>query len=302
MKNGLSRVAALATICYGVALAGGVAAAPCGRPDVDLTFPPNQAENVPTNAVLSAHYAAPALYNDEPVDVTDADGNAVAVTATFDAADSTLRATPSQELVSGHLQIVWPALRGVSGSGGVGRGSMTSVLVGSAADEAPPSFSGLTGIDWDLSRERDPCLDKLEDRFVFKLQVGAAADDLATDLLSLTIFQTRDPSAPEQTGPSELGVRALPADSSIEVRRPTTQAGDTCFAAVVQDLVGNVSGGGEREVCIKTKKPPFFAGCAVGSAALGAGPTPSGSVFSLWLLGLVFLRRGRLGRQPLRAV
>src|SRR6185369_17407242 len=101
----------------------------------------------------------------------------------------------------------------------------------------------------------DPCLDKLDDRFVFKLKVGAATDDLGTDLLSLVLFQTVDPTAPEQTQPTQLAVRALPTEGSVEVRRPATKAGQTCFAAVAQDLLGKVSGGGEREVCIKTKKP-----------------------------------------------
>ena len=40
-----------------------VQAAPCGRPDVDLTFPPSDATSVPSNALLAAHYAAPALYD-----------------------------------------------------------------------------------------------------------------------------------------------------------------------------------------------------------------------------------------------
>ena len=268
-------------------------AAPCGRPDVDVTFPPTDAASVPSNAQLSAHYASPALYDDEPVTLTDAAGNAVPLTVMFDDADSMLRASPDQPLSDGSHQIVWPGLRGVGG-GGVGRGSTTSFFVQGVVDAAPPSFAGLTGIDWDLARDRDPCLDKLDDRFVFRLTAGAASDDAGADLLSLLVFQTRDPSAPEQTEPSRVAVRAFPQGGVVEVRRPATNAGQTCFAAVAQDLEGNVSGGGEREVCIKTKKPPFFEGCALVGAGVHA--PVAGSGYALWLLGLGLLRRGRSAR------
>lgn len=104
MNEILPRAAALAALCGGVLLAGLANAAPCGRPDVDLTFPPNEALNVPTNALFAAHYAAPALYNAEPVDVTDADGLAVPVTVTFDEAQSLLRVSPDQPLASVDLR------------------------------------------------------------------------------------------------------------------------------------------------------------------------------------------------------
>jgi len=279
-------------------------AAPCGRPDVDLTFPPDGATNVPTNGVFAAHYAAPALYDNEAVDFSDADGNQVPAAVAYDDADSLLRVTPDQPLATGSLKIVWPGLRGVGASGGVGRGRSTTFFVGSLADAASPSFSGLTGIDWDLARDRDPCLDKLDDRFVFKLQVGAASDDLGSDLLQLVVFQTKDPTRPKEADPTKVALLALPTDGSIEVRRPATNAGNTCFAAVVQDLLGNVSGGGEREVCIKTRKPPFFEGCAVASPAPGAGSAPADgavrgeSQAALALLGLWLFRRGRSARKP----
>jgi hypothetical protein len=302
MSLTLPRAAALAAACSWVLCSRVAAAAPCGRPDVDLTFPPNQAQNVPTNAVFAAHYAAPALYNDEPVDVTDAGGNAVPVTLVFDEADALLRATPDQPLVTGQLSVVWPALRGVGASSGTGRGSTTTVSIGGTEDAAPPTFTGLTGIDWDLARDRDPCLDKLEDRFVFKLKVGAATDDMGTDLLSLVVFETVDPTLPEQTQPTQVAVRALPDEGSVEVRRPATKAGQTCFAAVVQDLLGHVSGGGEREVCINPKKPPFFEGCTLAPSGAGAPGAPGGSASLLALLGLLF-RRGRSARKhPTRAV
>jgi hypothetical protein len=268
-------------------------AAPCGRPDVDLTFPPNEAVSVPNNAHLAAHYAAPAVYDDEPVSVTDSAGNAAAVAVSYDEADSMLRAIPEQPLGEGTYEVVWPALRGVSGTAGVGRGRTTSFSVGSATDAAPPVFSGLSGATWDLSRDRDDCLDRLDDRFVFTLQVGEGSDDSGVDLLALLVFQTRDPMSSAQTEPSKVGLRAWPKDGALEVRRPASKAGPTCFAAIAQDLLGNVSGGGEREVCVKTKEAPFFDGCGV--AARGAGTPPS---FGTWghglaLIALGLLRRGR---------
>lgn len=281
-----------ATLAGVVVLAwlGSAQAAPCGRPDVDATFPPNSATDVPSNAVLSAHYASPAVYGDEPVGVTDPAGNAVSVTVTYDDADSLLRAAPDRALDDGPHQVVWPGLRGVSG--GVGRGSTAGFVVHGIADAAPPVFEGLTDIDWDLARDRDPCLDRLDDRFVFKLRVGQASDDAGVGLLALRVFETVDPGS-HQPAPSSLGVKAWPSGGVLEVRRPATQSGRTCFAAFAQDLRGQVSGGAEREVCVKTKAAPFFDGCAVAAAAPGA-PTPRTAWHAgLLLVGLALFRRGR---------
>ena len=287
--------AALASLC------GLARAAPCGRPDIDLTFPPDDAAGVPANALLAAHYAAPAIYDGELVSMTDTAGNAVAVSVSYDDADSMLDATPDQALDAGKYDIVWPGLRGVSGSGGVGRGSTTSLTVTATTDVTAPVFAGLTDIEWDLSRDRDPCLDKLDDRFVFQLDVGQGSDDAPVEFLALRVFQTKDPLSPEQSGPSNAGLRAWPKDGRVEVRRPATKAGQTCFAAIAQDLLGRVSGGGEREVCVKTKRPPFFDGCAV--ALPGSGAPVGGPRWGFVLLGLALLRRGRSAdaRQP-RAV
>ncbi|MES1183492.1 MAG: Ig-like domain-containing protein [Myxococcales bacterium] len=266
-------------------------AAPCGRPDVDLTFPPDGATAVPSNAILAAHYGSPARYADEAISLLDATGRSVAVTLAYDDADSMLRATPDQPLAAGHFDLVWPGLRGVSGSGGVGRGRSVGFTVTSTLDATPPVFEGLSDIGWDLARDRDPCLDRLDDRFVFQLRVGQASDDSGSALLSLLVFETEDPAAPAQTEPSRVGVRAWPTDGKLEVRRPAKNAGQTCFAAVAQDLIGSVSGGGERQVCVKTQKPPFFDGCAVSVA----GSTAPGASASAWvaLLALAALRRGR---------
>jgi hypothetical protein len=288
--------ASLPAVAAGLALilaVSRVKAAPCGRPDVDLVFPPNGATSVPNNALLSAHYASPALYNDEAVTLTDAAGNDVPLTVAYDDAESTLHATPDQPLGNGSHQLAWPSLRGVSG-GGLGRDRIISFFVQSTTDVAPPSFTGLVDLEWDLARDRDPCLDRLDDRFVFRLKVGAASDDAGADLLSLQLFQTRDPLAPDQVGATKVGVRAWPqAGGSVEVRRPAGKAGQTCFAAVVQDLLGNVSGGGEREVCIKTQKPPFFDGCSLSLRGVTPGPGPRKPWLVLVVLGLMRRRRGQ---------
>jgi len=274
-----------------VSLSTAAYAAPCGRPDVDSTFPPDGAQGVPPNALLTAHYGSPARYDDEPVTLRDSGGNEVALALSYDDADSRLRATPAEPLSSGHFELTWPGLRGVSSSGGLGRGRAVGFTVEGPEDAAPPVFSGLSQIEWDLSRERDPCLDKLDDRFVFALGVGQASDDAGVALLSLLVFQTRDPSAPAGSEPSRVGLQAWPEDGKVRIRRPATHAGQTCFAAIATDLVGRVSGGGDHEVCVKTQLPPFFDGCAV---APGAPLSPRGASGAwLALLGLAWRRRRR---------
>jgi hypothetical protein len=269
------------------------AAAPCGRPDVDATFPPSDATSVPPNALLSAHYSSPALYDDELVSLVDASGTELDVSVVYDEADAMLRATPAEPLGPGYHELSWPGLRSLTGAG-VGRGRTTGFFVQTAADRAPPTFQGLTDIAWDLSRDRDPCLDELDDRFVFELTLGSAHDDAGVELLAVQIFETQDPAS-ESDEPARVALRAFPESGKLEVRRATNDAGKTCFAAVVQDLLGNVSGGGEREVCIKTKKPPFFDGCSVAGVV---HPGVSGAGLLLLLASFSLLRRGARGAPP----
>src|SRR5262249_34847894 len=148
-----------------------------------------------------------------------------------------------------------------------------------------PSFAGLSGIEWDLSRDKDPCTDRLEDRFVFKVKLGAATDDAGADLFALSVFETADPRAGAGRPPSRVAYRAWPEKGELELRRPANQAGQTCFAAITQDMVGSVSGGGDREVCVKTKKPPFFDGCS-------ATPRTSHAPSAPWSLGLALALLG----------
>jgi hypothetical protein len=274
--------------------AGVAQATPCGRADIDVTFPPHQATGVPQNAVLSAHYAAPALYQDEPVALTDSGGNDVAVTAAYDDADALLRATPDAPLVAGTYQAVWPGLRGVSGAS-ASPDVKVSFDVGTATDMAPPTFSGLVSATWDLARDKDPCLGRIDDRFVFELEVGTASDDSGAALLSMLVFQTKDPLAPDQTEPSRIAVQAFPGDhAKLEVRRPAREAGQTCFAAIAQDLVGSVSGGGDHEVCVTTKKPPFFDGCSFRAGT--SSDVPAGIGCSVLVMLVAWSRRGQRAR------
>jgi hypothetical protein len=270
---------------------GWVGAAPCGRPDVDVTFPPDRASSVPVNAILTGHYSNPALYDDEPVTLIDASGDAVPLTTSFDEAEAVVRAVPDAPLKDGSYEASWPTLRGLTG--GVGLGKKIQFFVQGKTDAAPPSFSGLSGIDWDLSRDKDPCTDRLEDRFVFKLELGAASDDAGVDLLALSVFETTDPLAEAGSAPSRVAYRAWPEKGELELRRPASKAGQTCFAAIAQDMVGSVSGGGEREVCVKTKKPPFFDGCSAVPRTSHAPSAPWSLGLALALLGVRLRRRGR---------
>lgn len=284
-----SRLGAL--VLAGTTWSGWVGAAPCGRPDVDVTFPPDRASSVPVNAILTGHYSNPALYDDEPVTLTDASGNEVPLATSFDEAEAVVRAVPEAPLKDGSYVASWPTLRGLTG--GVGLGKKIQFFVQGKTDAAPPSFNGLAGIDWDLSRDKDPCTDRLEDRFVFKLKLGRASDDAGTDLLALSVFETTDPLAEAGSAPSRVAYRAWPENGEIELRRPASKAGQTCFAAISQDMVGSVSGGGEREVCVKTKKPPFFDGCSAAARTSPAPSAPCSLGLALALLGVRLRRRGR---------
>jgi hypothetical protein len=271
----------------------GALAAPCGRPDVDVTSPPLGATDVPQNASFSAHYAAPALYVDEVATLTDEQGAAVEVSTSYDEADSILRVTPSAALAVGHYELSFPGLRGVSS--GVGLGKNVAFFVQDTVDAAPPSFVGLRDADWDLSRDRDECADSLEDRFVFELGLGAARDDADTELLSVLVFQTQDPKG--KRDPVKVAMRSLPKDGKLVVSRPASSAGETCFAAVVQDMLGNLSGGGDKQVCVTTKAPPFFEGC---SLARGRAPSSPATAWAALAAAWLWQQRRRGARAAIR--
>jgi hypothetical protein len=278
-----SRATAVTLALASVALPA--VAEPCGTPEVSASFPPDGATAVPANATLSASYGAPIDFDDEVVVLTGAAGD-VPLEMFRSESENTLHAVPLAPLDAGSYLLEWPALRGV----GTGRGRARSISfeVDGTSDVEAPSFQGLSGVTWDLSREDDPCTDALTDRLVFELSFGKAGDDRDTALLQTLVFETERPGEPAPA-PVPILVAALPADGTLRVKRPADAEGRRCFAAVVRDLTGSTSGGGEREVCIETRHGPFFEGCSLAVRARGS------SVFvpALLLLGVWCARRRR---------
>jgi hypothetical protein len=238
-------------------------AEPCGRPDVDSTYPPNAAENVPPNALLSAHYAAPADYVDEMVTLVGPDGADVTIDVSYDDAESMLRAQPLVDLTPGHYTMIWPGLRGVATSRGLGQS--IEFDAGTRRDVEAPRFAGLTGIEWDLSREQDPCTESHEDRFYYDLELGSVTDDLDPSLLAVVVFETR--GSHTGSAPDQIAIVPKPDKKTLRVVRQATGDEKICFAAVTRDLLNQVSGGGDHEVCVETTVPPFFRGCSVATRA-----------------------------------
>jgi len=273
-----------ATLLFAASVARG---APCGRPDVDATFPPNASTGVPQNALLAAHYSAPADYQNETVTLTRDGSIDVPVDAAYDAAESMLRATPVAALVPGQYSVTWPALRGVAT--GVGLGDGSTFAVGDGVDTGAPYFDGLRAAAWDFTRDTDPCTDALEDRYGYDLELGDLGDDQASSLLSVVVFETKSPGRDSDAPPTELAVVPMPSGGTVHVSRTSNQAGKVCFAAVLRDLALHVSGGGDAEACVETVEPPFFEGCS-----LVRGGSSRQSALAGWvavLLGLTLRRR-----------
>jgi hypothetical protein len=261
------------------------AAAPCGVPDVDATYPANGAVDVPSNAILSAHYSAPPDYAGELASLTRS-GVTQSIGVTFDEAEALLRAVPVVPLAPGDYSATFPALRGTSS--GTGRGRVVSFTVSGSVDGMPPTFEGLAKVSWDLSREEDPCTDTAEDRYIFDLELGQASDDSDPSLLAVLVFETERPSAGATAPPLAVGIHPFPRDGKLRVVRPSRKAGKTCFAAVTRDLAGFVSGGGSEEACVETIEPPWFEGCSIGR--------PRSRAMSVWLTLLVLLSVCRRAR------
>jgi hypothetical protein len=264
--------------------------APCGVPEVVATFPRANALRVPSNATLAAHYGAPAEYDGEPVTLTASNGALIALSVAHDEAEGLLRATPVEPLVAGSYAVEWPALRGPAT--GAGRSKTIEFSVVAAIDQAPPSFDGLQSVAWDLAREKDPCTDAPEDRYVFDFVLGTASDDAGPGHLALLVFETEHPRSGPSTPPKQIGIYALPDDGVLHVPRSARRSGKSCFAAVTRDLVGFVSAGGHREVCVETIEPPWFEGCAL---APGRSHGSASVVGVLVLVGVVRRRRGSRG-------
>lgn len=289
----MTRASAL-LVLSGLLVAGSALGAPCGVPDVDATYPRPNALRVPSNAVLAAHYGAPAEYDAEPVTLTASNGADVPVDVSYDQAEGLLRAVPRSPLVPGSYTLVWPGLRGPAT--GSGRSKTIDFSVTALADQAPPTFDGLNGVEWDLTREKDPCTDALEDRYVFDFELGRAGDDMDPGHLAVLVFETEHPRSGPSTPPEQIGIYTMPEDGKLRVQRPARRSGKSCFAAVTRDLVGFVSAGGNQEVCAETIEPPWFEGCSLARASGRSGSS------LLVLLGLAWLvRRRGFGERGARA-
>ncbi|HEV8244210.1 MAG TPA: hypothetical protein VGP93_00440, partial [Polyangiaceae bacterium] len=254
-----------AVLLGALSIATTASALPCASSDVLDTMPPDGAEHVPVNATLSARYTQSAEYLGEDVVLESANGDQTIELATFDSAEGLLSITPSTALVPGDPYTVhWPGLRGRN-TASVGRGKDATFFVGNGEDTGPPSFEGLRRVDWDVARESDDCTDTLEDRYVFDLDLGTADDDGGRESLALLVFQTKGPSVPEGSPPTELAIELIPAASDpAKVRLSKRDSlGKVCFAAAVRDLVGQISASANHEVCTKTVATPFFYGCAL---------------------------------------
>lgn len=243
----------------------------CTSPDLIETMPPDGATNVPTNAMLFARYASIAQYLGEPVVLEHPAGVETTVAATFDDTSGLLQMTPPMPLVPGDSYTVhWPALRGID-TATLGNTSDPTFTAGSEADVSSPTFAGITSASWDVSRESDACNSTIDQRYVFKLGLGAAADDGGRDSLTLLVFQTSGPSV-DSSAPVQVLVQRIPPDGQeVEVTTDVT-VGHICFAAIVRDLTLKESTSG-APVCVDTVSPPFFYGCGVAPArgARGVG-------------------------------
>jgi hypothetical protein len=246
------------------------AASPCGAADFLTALPRDGASSVPTNATLTAHYAAPASYDGETIHVEHAPVSGGAdlprepprdVTGDFDANEGLLALSFDEPLVAGdEYTVTWPRLRGEDHSG-QGKGGKVSFRVGSAADMDFPTFGGLSSIAWDVVRERDDCTDSLEDRFAFDLGLRSAGDDGGRDSLELVVYQSKGQRA---AGDEVLHVPIPPKGETVRAERALGDAtGRTCFSAIVRDLTGRAAGGDAAGVCTTTVPPPFFYGCRV---------------------------------------
>ncbi|HEX4335394.1 MAG TPA: Ig-like domain-containing protein [Polyangiaceae bacterium] len=241
-------------------------AAPCGAADFLSALPPDGATSVPTNATLTAHYAAPASYDGEPVIVTHAPSSGDTprepppdFTVSFDGSESLLAVTFEQPLVAvGDYTVTWPRLHG-SDHQGEGRGGKTTFRAGSETDTAFPNFGGFSSVAWDVVRIRDDCTDSLEDRFAFDLGLRSASDDGGRDSLELVVYQSTRLGA---RGDEVLHMPMPAKGDAVRVERALGDAdGPVCFSAIVRDLTGKPSGGDAAGVCTTTIEPPFFYGC-----------------------------------------
>jgi hypothetical protein len=324
----------LRTAAIGIAVAlsaDPVGAEICARPDLIDTFPPDGAKNVPTNAVLTAHYAPTAVHGEENVTLRGPDpgGSEISVgfkddscanplepgSFCFNENEGHLVLRPPTDLEpGGAYTVTWPGLLGENTTTR-GNGGKVTFTVGDGPDVEPPKFRGLEKIFWDVDRERDECTEDQQDRFYFDLTPGPVSDDFGKELLALRVFQTKGPTLRGER--IKVALLPFPTDGNpvrteISVSNAT---GEVCFAAQVEDLKcpdapppsssadggtgsgetscpGRYSGGADKEVCATTISPPFFYGCALAPPSHDAsGSALASRAWPLALLLLLAVRR-----------
>lgn len=287
----LTKVAmATATAVAAGLLAGPARAQTCGAPDLLSAVPPDGATLVPVTAPIHAFYAAAALYQNEPILLDFPDGTVQALVGELDAAEGRLTLRPPAALAPLTTYTVhWPELRGTT-SGGKGLGARVTFTTGAGPDLEPPAFTGATALAWDWIREDDDCTDQTEDRLAFEISLGQASDDGGRDSLTLVLSQTQGPllASPRQLVIGALPAPGEPAKLSLGV---DSAVGRVCFAALVRDLTEKISGGGDREVCVRTTRPPFFYGCTFAPSRRGSHALALG----LGVLGVLCLLGRRRG-------
>lgn len=303
----------------GAAIAIAVIASPaparaedCAPPNILHKFPDDGATGVPTNAILLAQYAPSAQYvgddkeavtfrgpdpggSEIPIDpffggscstsVSPDDGGLPPGNVCYSDKESLLKLLPPGDLEPGGAYTVqWPGLRGLTA--GRGGGAKITFTVGDGPDSQAPFFEGLEKIEWDVDRERDDCTDSEQDRPYFDLTPGSVDDDFGRDLLKLVIYQTHGPNISVADEPVPVAAVPLPEPGKpVRIERSIDNAnGPVCFAAHVEDLAGNASGG-STEVCTTTIRPPFFYGCGV--------PPASAQRIGAWPLSLLLLLAAR---------
>jgi hypothetical protein len=296
--HALRRTLAVATIAASaLASAREARADSCTSPDLIETIPASGATNVPTNAMLFARYATIAQYLDEPVMFEHPAGVETTVPATFDDTSGLLQITPPMPLTPGDTYVVhWPALRGID-TATLGSTMDLSFTAGSEQDVSPPTFDGITTVTWDVSRNSDSCTGSIDQRYVFTLGLGTAADDGGRDSLTLLVFQTSGATV-DASAPTPVLVQRIPP--SGQTAQVTTTLGSglghICFAAIVRDLTLKASTSGSP-VCVDTVEPPFFYGC---EAAPGRGAHGGLVAFSVAALALSRRKRRRSRGQSAR--
>jgi hypothetical protein len=275
-RRGSSLPAVLLCIAGLVLAAGDARADSCIDPDLLETIPADMATGVPTNASLFARYQTNAQYEQEPVTMDQfhmgtevVTGQAIA--ATFDPTSGLLQITPPALLTPLDSYVVhWPALRGID-TATLGTSADQHFTAGTIEDTQAPTFAGLSSVSWNVSRQTDSCTNDIDQRYVFDLGLGAAADDGGRDSLTLLVFQTAGPGVDANASTPVL-VQLIPPDGQGVTVTTNEQVGHVCFAAIVRDLTMKVSTSGPP-VCVDTVSSPFFYSCGVsrGGARGSAG-------------------------------